>query len=173
VIPAAKPRRILVMGPAGSGKSRLALLIGERLGLPVIHLDRLFWLPGWEKMDFGDFREVVSEAAAAEAWIMDGNYASALRERLGRAELVIYLDYPRWVTIPRVLWRWLRHRGGTRPDMAPDCPEQLDREFLHYMWTFPHTSRPRHFAVLRTEGAHARQVILRSNAEVGAFLETL
>ena len=38
-------RRIIVVGCQGSGKTSLALRLGRNLGLPVVHLDVLYWRP--------------------------------------------------------------------------------------------------------------------------------
>jgi len=54
-------RRILVIGIAGGGKSTLALKLGEVLGLPVIHLDAIFWKPGWESIPREEFRALTAD----------------------------------------------------------------------------------------------------------------
>src|SRR5262245_28035011 len=68
------PRRIRIFGPNGAGKSTLARILGERLCLPVVHLDALFWNPGWVPTEKNQFREKVAKAAAASMWVIDGNY---------------------------------------------------------------------------------------------------
>src|SRR5215475_4191315 len=98
-------QRILIIGPSGAGKSTLARCIGERLGLPVVHLDAINWNPGWVQTEVEPFRRRVAEAAAGEAWVMDGNYSAHLDLRLPRAQAVIWLDLPRFVYFPRALWR--------------------------------------------------------------------
>jgi adenylate kinase family enzyme len=61
------PKRILILGRSGAGKSTLARRIGERLGLPVVHLDAINWKPGWVQTEIGRFRERAAEAAAGDA----------------------------------------------------------------------------------------------------------
>jgi len=63
-----------VVGNAGAGKTRLARRLAGALGVPLVELDALHHLPGWEPIDPGQFMDVVSELAAAEAWVIDGNY---------------------------------------------------------------------------------------------------
>lgn len=83
-------QRIVILGNGGSGKSTLARLLGERLDLPVVHLDKLFWEPGWAEPDAQQFRERVREAVAGDAWVCEGNYARRTFDlRLPRADLVI------------------------------------------------------------------------------------
>src|SRR5215470_9991697 len=70
-------KRIVILGPCGAGKSTLARRIGERLDLPVVHLDTLNWNPGWVQTDVTKFREQVAEAVKGDAWVMDGNYTGS------------------------------------------------------------------------------------------------
>ena len=69
-------RRILIIGNSGGGKSTLARQLGAKLGLPVIHLDVLFWKPGWVESGDVEFREAVAAALSTPAWICDGNFGS-------------------------------------------------------------------------------------------------
>lgn len=131
-------QRILVLGCSGSGKSTLARELGPRLGLPIIHLDQVHWQPGWVESDRQDFLQSLAPKIAAGRWIVDGNYTSTLATRLPRADTILFLDYPRWISVLRVLKRIVTSYGKVRPDMAPGCPEQIDFEFLHYVWNFKH-----------------------------------
>ena len=87
-------RRILIVGSAGAGKSTLAREIARRLGLPLIHLDRHYWRPGWVASGDARFRADVAALAARPAWVMDGNYGGTLDLRLPRADLLVLCDPP-------------------------------------------------------------------------------
>lgn len=50
-----KYQKILVVGNGGAGKSTLSRRIGSALSLPVVHLDRLWWLNGWEHRTAEEF----------------------------------------------------------------------------------------------------------------------
>ena len=48
--------RVIIIGCGGAGKSTLARALGEKTGLPVIHLDQIWWGPGnWQHMEREDF----------------------------------------------------------------------------------------------------------------------
>lgn len=143
-------RRILIIGSSGAGKSTLARALGRAMGLPVVHLDKLWWLPGWQNRSREEFDALLAGELAKDAWIMDGNYARTLDWRLSRADCVILLEMPRLVCIAGVLGRIARSRGRTRPDMAAGCPERLDWEFLRWVWRFP-----------KEDGAGARAALAR------------
>jgi adenylate kinase family enzyme len=119
-MPAAK--RILILGPSGAGKSTLARRIGARLGLPVVHLDTFYWNPGWIESEASRFRTRLAEAAAGDAWVMDGNYTAHLDLRLPRTEAVIWLDLPRHVYFSRAVWRSIGTPGASATTLAPAAP---------------------------------------------------
>ena len=166
-------RRIVVLGCPGSGKSTLARQIGEHLGLPVIHLETLYWLPGWRAPPQGAHRPAFAAVFAQNAWISEGNFIETFDLRLPRADLVIILEPPRWLCLWRAFRRALRERRD-RPDLAAGCPEQLDWRLLRQIWRYDATGRPALEAALAANGRDDLPVIrLRSDAEVAAFLRTL
>ena len=133
--------RIMIIGCPGSGKSTLAVKLGEKLKLPVIHLDKLYWKKGWVESSAQEFLEKLEKELKRPQWIIDGNYGATIPQRLERADMVIFLDYPRSVCLSRALKRILSGYGKTRPDMGEDCPERLDIEFLKYIWFFRKKNR--------------------------------
>ena len=138
-------QRVVILGCSGAGKSTFARALGSRLGLPVVHLDALFWQPGWKEPDNQAFRAAVASAIAGDAWISDGNYVSRTFDlRLPRADTVIFVHQPRWLCAFRILWRWLTSLvGRTRADLAPGCPETFDWKFLLWTWNFQRQTQPR------------------------------
>jgi len=166
-------RRVLVIGSGGAGKSTLAARIAARAGLPLVHLDALYWHRGWVETPKAEWARVVGELAARDAWVMDGNYGGTLPDRLQACDTVIFLDLPRVVCAWRVTRRWLRYRGRTRPDMAEGCDERMTWEFLRWIWTFPRRRRPEVLRQLAALDAGQRVVILRSAADVARFVAAL
>lgn len=163
----------MVVGPSGSGKSTLARDIGEALGLPVVHLDALYWRPGWVEAPFDEFEADANAAAAQDAWVIDGNYSRTFPTRLARAGLIVFVEVPRLVSIWRVTRRRLRYAGRTRPDMAPGCPEKVDLDFYRFIWDWP-KRRPALVAELKGFQATDRPVIvLRRPSQVRTFLNRL
>ena len=164
--------RVMIIGCGGSGKSTLARRLGEKTGLPVVHLDKLFWKPGWVSLSREGFDEVHRAALAEEKWIIDGNFDRPIPERLKRCDTVIYLDFSRIACLLGVVKRVVTTYGTVRPDMGEGCPERFDWEFLKWVWNFNKNKRERNYRLLReAEGVHV--VILRNRRAVNRFLNTL
>ena len=114
-------RRIVIFGNNGSGKSYFARKLAAITGLPLIHLDREFWRPGWEMPTQAEWRQKNLEFIAGESWIIDGmcSHGGTMALRYAAADLVIYLDVNRWVCLMGVI---------TRSKRRPDWPEHITRE---------------------------------------------
>lgn len=164
--------RILVIGCPGSGKSTLARQLGDRFGLTVVHLDRLWWQPGWQSISQEEFDTRLERALALDSWIIDGNYSRTMQQRISRCDTVIYLDFNRWSCLLGVFQRMVKNRGKTRPDMATGCPERLDWEFLRYIWNFNRENRVQ-ISTWLAQAKHAKIFTLRSRRDVKNFLDSL
>ncbi len=134
-------QRIMIIGSGGAGKSTLALQLAGLTGLPLIHLDQHYWLPGWVEPSKAEWAQKINNLVGAESWIIDGNYNRSLDTRMSRADTIIFLDYKRWLCLYRVLKRYLQYAGKTRPDMQPGCPEKIDAPFLWFVWNFKNVQR--------------------------------
>lgn len=164
-------QRVLVLGCAGAGKTTFSRTLATRAALPLVHLDRHYWQPGWREPQRARWIKRVARLAATPRWVMDGNYGGTLAQRLARADTAIFLDLPRWLCLWRVFWRTLRHLGRTREDMTAGCPERFDLAFLRYVWNYPRQHRPRVLSHLESFAQRGGTVLrLRSRAEVAAFL---
>jgi adenylate kinase family enzyme len=163
-------RRVLIIGNSGGGKSTLARRLGDKLGLPVIHLDVLFWKPGWVESDDEEFRSRIAAALAAPAWVCDGNFGGSWDLRMPLADTIVWIDQPAWLCLIRAVGRVFEYRDGTRPDMAEGCREKIDFKFYHFILTYDRKVRPKLEAALAHHGAHARILRLTSDREVEAFV---
>lgn len=94
-------QRIVVIGTTCAGKTTLARTLAQRLHVPHIELDALYWGPGWTPVPVDAFRSAVAEALSGEAWTIDGNYSKTRDIVWGRADTLVWLDY----ALPVILWR--------------------------------------------------------------------
>ncbi len=165
-----RPRRIMVIGCSGAGKSTFARALARELDLPLVHLDAEYWLPGWAQPTRDAWRAKLAAIVARKAWVLDGNYASAFDISMPRADIIVFLDLPLHVSLRGILWRPLRHWGRQRPDMAPGCIERYDWPFFKYVWQFREKQRPRIIDGLARFAKHAKLVHLRTRRKVRAVL---
>lgn len=104
-------QRIVVVGATGCGKSTLAERLARQLGLDFIELDALYWKPGWVGAGEAEFRARVDAATQAPGWVLAGNYGVCRDIVWPRAEAVIWLDYPFFLILVRLVRRtWRRWR---------------------------------------------------------------
>ncbi len=162
--------RVLVIGTGGTGKTTLARRLAERTGLPLIHLDLLYWRPGWQPTPNDEWRQTVERLITAEKWIIDGNYGGTLDLRLTACDTVVFLDLPRLLCLWRVLVRQLRYFGRERPELPPGCRERLSWEFLVWIWTYPSRRRGAILERLQALDQGKRVAILRSSCEIDDFI---
>lgn len=164
-------RRISIMGCSGGGKSTLAVKLAEKLRLPVVHIDQLYWLPGWVERNPAGVRALVAEAAAGEAWVMEGNNSRTFDLRLPRTDTLIWIEQPRWLCLYRAIRRAALGFGRSRPDMAEGCPERFDLEFWRYIWNFNRVTGPRMAAGIAAVAPHLEVIRLTGDREIAAFLD--
>ena len=164
--------RIMIIGCGGSGKSTLARQLGEKTGLPVVHLDKLFWRPGWVNLTREEFDVVHNAAIEEKKWILDGNFDRTMEPRIRRCDTVVYLDFSRIACLCGVIKRILTTYGKVRPDMGDGCPERFDLEFLQWVWNFNKNKREKNYRLLEQYG-DKRIYILKNRKQVKEFLESL
>ena len=145
-----KYKRILIIGSAGSGKTYLSTILSEKLNIEVTHLDKLYWLPNWEKQPITFCEDLTKELILPEEWIFDGNYIQTLDIRLEKADLVIFLKVNRFKCIAS-LFRRRRLRKRFKidsTDLAEGCYDKLDFSFLKWAFTFNNDYAPKLLEVI-------------------------
>ena len=157
-------KKVIVIGCPGSGKSTFARALAEKTGLPLYHLDRLYWNPDRTTVEKSVFRARLGEVMAQDAWIIDGNYGSTMEWRIKTADTVFFLDLPTEVCLAGV-----RGRIGTkRPDL-PWIEEREDPEFMAFIEGFMADRRP---GILRLMESYPDREWIRfeSHAQIDAYL---
>ncbi len=132
---AAPSRRIAVVGVSGSGKSTYARELSERTGLPLYHMDRLFWRDDWQAVPEAKYLAAHRLLIAEQAWIVEGYIDPAMADRAVAADLIVYLDFPGPLCAWRVFRRWLRYRSAARPELPTAAMERLSLKFLWIVLT--------------------------------------
>lgn len=134
--------RISIIGGSGSGKSTLANILSKELDIPAIHLDSINYNANWVERDKNERDEIISSKANEDKWIIDGNYNKTLKERLDRADIIIWLDYSTFAHLKGVCKRIVKNYNKEKPDI-PGCKERLNFTFLKYVITYNKKKRPK------------------------------
>ena len=165
--------RVMIIGCGGAGKSTLARKLGKKTGLPVIHLDQIWWSPGnWQHLEREEFDGRLAEELEKPQWILDGNFNRTLELRLAKCDAVIYLDYPRIVCLKNWIGRVIKNWGHHRADMAEGCNERFDPDMAKWIWQFNQKNRKRYYSLLNS--LENKQVfILKNPREAEKFLHSL
>jgi adenylate kinase family enzyme len=154
--------KIAVIGSGGSGKTTFSVILGDYLSVPAYHLDEFYWKPGWVRTPNDEWDSFQNDLVRKDEWIIDGNYESTLDIRLDASDTVIFYDISPCICLYRVVKRYVKYRGKTRPDLNERCPESMDLEFLKWIMDFRKTKRPKILEKLRECNDHKRVIILRT-----------
>jgi adenylate kinase family enzyme len=168
-------KRIVVIGNTGNGKSTLSRILGEKLELPVYHLDKLIWQPGWQPTPAYQFAQQHRAIVAQDAWIIDGlaTWDSVL-ERIAAADTIVFPDYPLWQTYFWACKRQVEYAFRPRPDLPPRCPMlPKTKQLLQLIWLVHQHIRPQILDLLREQIGRKRVVYLRTVEQATAFLNHL
>lgn len=158
-------KRIIVVGNTASGKTTMATLLAQRLGLRHIELDALHWDANWTQAAPEILRQRVTSALPDDGWVVDGNY-SVVRDIIWpRADTVVWLDYP----LPLILVRLTRRtfvRVATRVELWNGNRERLFAQLFTrdslYLWVLQtHRLRKRQYTQLAADPAYAHLTIVR------------
>ena len=171
-----RPRRVVVAGAAGSGKTTLARRIGAALELPVTEMDALHHGPSWTPRP--EFMADVERFISADAWVSEWQYPEARELLAGRADTMVWLDVATPVTMARVIRRTVKRRlrdeelwHGNKE--APLHTVFTDPEHIvRWAWRTRHLLRE---LVPEAETTHPHLVIvrLRTGSDVDRFVTRL
>ena len=172
--------RISIRGATGSGKTTMGHTLGQRLGLPIVELDAIYWLPNWQIKPLDQFRTDVQAAldACPQGWIGVGNYSHVQDLVLSQADTVLWLRLPFRVSFWRLFKRTVA-RAWTKQPLWEGNPnrESWRQSFCSRdsILLYAITSRKMHventLRVLGTTPHHASVIELRSTRAVRCLLQ--
>jgi adenylate kinase family enzyme len=172
-------RRINVVGTSAAGKTTFARALAGHLDVPCVELDALHWEADWTEAPEPVMRQRVTDATAGEAWVVDGNY-SAVRDIVwGRAQAVVWLDFP----LRTVLWRYAartQRRIRTGEELWPGTGNRerlsmhlLTRDSLLWWILSTYRRRRRGYPPLLAANPQLASVRFRSAREADDWLATV
>ena len=163
-------KKIVVIGTCGSGKTTMGRALAQKLSIPCLDMDELFWLPGWKKRPFDAFESLVKQATNRENWIISGNYSKLQHLTLAQADTVVWLDLPLHV----LLWRILKRSVLQHFTKATICNGNR-QSFSQFWWLFKHLftsywSKKKRYQKLK-ETSEVTWIHLKSTRQANAWLQ--
>ena len=159
--------RVLVLGSCGAGKSSFARKLHEITGLPLVHLDLVWWRPDETHIPREEFDRRLEQLVSGDRWILDGDYSRTYELRIRACDTVVFLDYDEETCL-----QGLRQRvGQKRPDI-PWVEQRLDPELVETARRYKTDSRPRLLALLE-KYPEKQTVVFHTRVEADAWLEEI
>ena len=131
-------KKVIVIGCPGSGKSTVSRALHNKTGIPLYHLDMMYWNADKTTVEKSVFLELLSAVLEKDDWIIDGNYGSTMKLRMAACDTVIFLDQPLDVCLDGIKER----RGKPRSDM-PWIETEEDAEFIEFIKSYNEQQKPK------------------------------
>ena len=157
-------KKVIVIGCPGSGKSTVSRTLHNKTGIPLYHLDMMYWNADKTTVEKSVFLERLSAVLEKDEWIIDGNYGSTMELRMVACDTVIFLDYPLEICLDGIKER----RGKPRSDM-PWIETEEDAEFIEFIKNYEEQQKPKVLELLE-KYSDKNIVIFKSREEANAFL---
>ena len=159
-----KMQRFVVIGCPGSGKSTLSRELHNKTGIPLYHLDMMYWNADKTTVERRVFLERLSRVLQKGEWIIDGNYSTTMELRIAACDTVIFLDYPTDLCLAGIRER----RGKLRSDM-PWIETEDDAEFIEFIKSYDEKQKPRVLDLFE-KYSEKNIIILKSREMADEFL---
>lgn len=144
-MPTSNNLRIHIVGTSGAGKSTIAKNLARELRIRRLELDSIYHQANWTPLPVDEFRSQVAEFIRFESWVIDGNYSTVSDLIDSRATHLVWLDYPRWFVMLRLLRRTLRRTltrqelwNGNRESLSSLFKRDPHENILLWAWTTHH-----------------------------------
>ena len=157
-------KKVIVIGCPGSGKSTVSRTLHNKTGIPLYHLDMMYWNTDKTTVEKSVFLERLSAVLEKDEWIIDGNYGSTMELRMVACDTVIFLDYPLEICLDSIKER----RGKPRSDM-PWIETEEDAEFIEFIKNYEEQQKPKVLELLKKH-SDKNIIIFKSREQADAFL---
>ncbi len=167
-------KRILIIGNTGAGKTTFARELSQKLRLPLVHLDKLYWCGRWEHVSRKEFDALLGAELEKTEWIIDGNYNRTLPHRLTFCDTVFFFDFLPLACLWGITKRIIKNYGKTREDMGGECPEYFDKkkiELYKNLFKYNKNNRARYYEMLGN--ADVRVVVFKNRKDVKRYLQKI
>ena len=167
--------RISIIGYSSSGKSTLAQNLGNILNIPVLHLDKVNFLPEWKERNKEESKKIVEDFIKNNnEFIIEGNYIKFVYDlRMKLSDKIIFLDFDRITCLFQAFQRYNKYKGKVRDSMTEGCYEKLDWDFIKWILFDGRNEEKINRYNKIIEEYKDKIIILKNRKEVDDFVEKI
>ena len=165
--------KIAIIGYAGSGKSTLADIISKKLNLPLLHIDKISFLPNWIENSSLERVNAMQEFLTSnpDSWVIDGSYSKVLyEERMEEADQIIFLNFNRFVCYYSALKRAIKYRNKQRESAPEGCKEKFSLSFQWWLLFGSRTRKRKKLFFDTVDKYKNKMIILKNRKEVNQYI---
>jgi adenylate kinase family enzyme len=157
--------KVIVIGCPGSGKTTFAEKLYNKTGIPLYYLDAIWHRADRTHISRDEFVDRVGEIFKEKSWIIDGNYAATVEQRIIECDTVFLFDLPTEVCLQGATERL----GKGRYDM-PWIERELDPDFRKSIENFSTHILPYIYGLLERHKEGKNIIIFKSRDEADDYI---
>ena len=160
-------KKVLVIGSPGAGKSMFAKALHGVAGLPLYHLDLVWYGEDNKQISREDFDLQLVEILRKPEWILDGNYQRTMEMRVKACDTIFLLDYPTEVCLAGI-----EARVGQKRDDFRWVDREANPELVQKAMDFSRDKLPKIYELMKKYN-DKDFVIFKTRGESQRYLERL
>lgn len=129
--------KAIILGPSGSGKSTFSVMLHNATGLPLYHLDNIWWNADKTHISRPEYDLKLNDLLSRDSWIIDGDYSRTYEPRIAACDTVFFFDFDINICMEGLI----RRLGKPRPDM-PWIDYELDQELVARVQKYETENKP-------------------------------
>lgn len=165
--------KIIILGNSGSGKSTFTSNLANKLHIDFLHLDPIVYKYSWDKPEFKEMEDKVSQLLTKDSWIIDGNFINNALERFNQCDTIFFLDINRFVCVRSVLKRHKQYKGKHRDSRSDFCDERITKNYLKWVFfDFYKTSRKTILKIIK-DNPDKNIIVFKNRKQINNYLRGL